>query len=92
MTSTTTGRVVGVAGSGNGSGGSTTGGSVTLGSGVMVTATKLGGSATDVPPTFIRSRQRYNRLSCTPNRRAASVTTTPGRNASSTIRTFSADV
>nr|WP_179134960.1 hypothetical protein [Azospirillum brasilense] len=58
----------------------------------MVTATKLDGSAMAVPVAFISPRQQYSRLSCTPSRRAASVTTTPGRNASSTIRTFSAGV
>ncbi|PWC56060.1 hypothetical protein [Azospirillum sp. TSO22-1] len=62
------------------------------GSGVMVTATKVDGSATAVPEAVINRRQRYSRLSCTPNRRAASVTTTPGRNASSTVRTLSAGV
>jgi len=67
------------------------GGSALSRSGVTVTGTKVGR-----PPVgdvaLISRRHRYSRLSWIPSRRATSLTITPGRKASSTIRIFAAGV
>src|SRR5688572_10546887 len=66
-------------------------GSTLSGSGVTITGTKVGSPPVGAAARISR-RHRYSRLSWIPSRRATSFTITPGRNASSTIRTFSAGV
>jgi hypothetical protein len=59
--------------------------------GVTVTPMKPENGRSNDRPSRCR-RQRYSRLSWTPNRRAASETITPGRMAASISRNFSASV
>src|SRR3954451_7697446 len=77
------------AGADGGSADGKVGDSDVSGSGVTVTGTKVGRQPVG-GAALISRRHRYSRLSWIPSRRATSFTITPGRKASSTIRTFSA--